>query len=66
MLGWDFRTRRLDKSGNITLAEYLAFVDWTTRGSLNETRILTKWIAYCHSFDRDRDGVISAGEHERP
>ncbi|KAL1611786.1 hypothetical protein SLS60_000006 [Paraconiothyrium brasiliense] len=33
-------------SGNISISEYLNFVNYTTRGSLNDTRITSQWIKW--------------------
>ena len=33
-------------SGNISISEYLRFVNYTTRGSLNDTRITSQWIKF--------------------
>lgn len=52
----------LDKSGHITLDEYLAYTKYTHKGSLTEVRDLIRWIRYFHSFDRDEDEAVSLRE----
>lgn len=53
-----------DGSGNITLSEYLDFVNFTLKGALDDARIAAQWINHFASFDKDNDGVVPWGEHE--
>ncbi|KAH7399155.1 hypothetical protein DE146DRAFT_783161 [Phaeosphaeria sp. MPI-PUGE-AT-0046c] len=54
-----------DHNGNITLDEYVDYIQSMHPSLKAEPHLLLEWLKYFESFDRNGDGVIHIDEHHR-